>query len=272
MSNTKKLIILGILLLVLAVLLISLFKMNSASESNIKINRDSDSDEITPTAPVITMNASINQSLDSFSYKNAIIDRAVVVAQNSVEAKIKNGAFLSDAIISDIVLEKGSVVGLYDSVFMFNVELSFTFEDGTKETDKSNFLIFYNRWDEDEKDGYFVSSLTESELNEKYGDIASEYDDNVYFAACILERDKYLKAQTQFTDEELLDEAHRKAVAYTSTLKDVGKITYSDFSLDDNGTIKRYNFETDGVGGVVSVAYMYVEDNNAWVYLYAYNS
>lgn len=271
MTNTKKIIVLGALLLVLAVLLICLFRTNSEIDLIVKKLDKNDTVEKTPVAPLITMNAAINQALDSFSYKNAIIDQAVVVAQKSVEAKITDGAFLSDAMISDIVFVETGIVGFYDSVNMFNVELSFTLDDGTIENDKTNYIIFYNRWDEDGKGSYFVSSLTESQIAEKYSESASTYSDNVYIAACMLERDKYLKAQTQFTDDELADEAHRKAVAYASTLKDVRKIVYRDFLTDDNGGIRRYNFETDINDVFVSVTYMLVEENNTWVFLYAYS-
>ena len=274
MTNSKKLIVLGIVIVFLAVFVF--LYLDKKDEYNRLIERkekDNTTVEIVPeekeiVAPDITMNASINQKLDFFKYKNDIIDRAIVVAQKYVNEHIEQSTALNDATISNIEFVDLGVDGINDNIDMFRVYLTATLEDGKKDTDDTNYLIFYKRWYDDHKDAYFVTNITQQEMEEKYAEVASEYEDNILVAACILESEEYLKTYPRYSEEELLSIAQEKALLYNSHYNIAGILVPEDYIIHEYDDVKSFDFGTDVLDLSITISFKKIEDDK-WIFLSA---
>jgi len=276
MTNTKKLIVLGVLVIFLAVFVFLYLDKRAEFDKLIaEKERDRNTVEIVPeekeiVAPDITMNASINQKLSSFKYKNSIIDQAIVVAQKYVNEQIEQSTALNDATISDIEFVDFDVEGINDSIDMFRVHLTATLESGKKVSDDTNYLIFYKRWYDDLKDAYFVINITQAEIEDKYSEVATEYGDNVLVAACVKESEEYLKTYPHYTGEELLSVAQSKALLYNSHFKVAEIIVPEDYIIHEYDGIKTFLIGTDILDLTIGVSFKQI-DEEKWIFLNAFH-
>ncbi len=274
MSNKIKLTVLILLVAVLVVSLISLFNIKKTErfilnkEKQEALGKNEPVSE-PPAAPMITMNAAINQELDAFDFKNNIIDTAVLVAENSVNTLIENGVYLNGATISDIVFVETDTTEDHESLYMFNIHLLLTDIDGGVTTDSANYVIFYNRWDEDNKKCYFVSSITDNEINQRYGEYSELYNGDIFTTTCFLEKNEFLKGMPQKNESELDDAAFFKAEAFAKTIPGVTEVLSGTYTVTKEEGLKSFSFNTNDENIVITVVYTYFDETNTWTFLHA---
>lgn len=266
MTNNKKIIVLGLLILVLAVFLLLLFDANDQlreieKDTSIEYNSKPKKETVeVPGEPLITLNASLNNELSKYSYGSKILDNSVLLSKNIIDSQLLEGTVITEVTISDIEQVASVIENDFVSYLMYNVVLVSTDQNGKKNSYNNNYLIFVLRWDENNDGCSFVSILTEEDIKK-----FSEFDDP-YATACRNEWMAYLSKSDQINDDMINDTAFNKAIIYCNTYhSDTSPVIESaEFIYDDN--ILTVSFDT-GVQGL-KISVNFIEVDNAYRYYY----
>lgn len=253
MLSKVKLIVLVILILTLSYLIFAFIQIKEVESELFDDKKDSSAIIEDYDIPEISINATLNSSLSVYNFKDDIINYSVKAAQQTYKQTNTDAKKIKGITISDISLVNTGTAGIFDTIYMFNVELSLLLGDDTEEINKTNYILFYSRWNETNSVEY-ISSITDEDILVKYYHLSSNYGNNVYITACFEERNKYLKGLPLYTKEELTQSAYGKALNYDDL------VVLDGYSVDDSlGDMIIYTFNSNE-GRKVSLCYMQIEE------------
>ncbi len=276
MSNGKKLFVLSVLLVVLASLSLALLHIKNIEKEILEEDRIKGQTSAVKDEPevefhgetMINLSATLTQKIDVYSYRDKIIDKSINLIKDVVDKYLSDGVVITDATVINLERLNTGTAGLYDAVDIFNVEFLLTTSNNEKINDKSNYMLFYSRWDEDGEGTYYLNSLTEEEIQNKYSTFAHIYSDDVYIAACMIERDLFLERTEKNYESDLPDLAYKKAVAYSKTLQNKPRVI-NIYLTDQNQNQRKYIFYTDKENEFIEINYIYFDNSELWTFLYA---
>lgn len=266
MNNKIKFIVLLALIVVVCVELVLLMKTNNEIKEIEEAIKITDPEEELPTEPPVAPLVTINSDIDLSSFQDSVVASAVNVARELVNEQIKNNVYLSDAMVFDIVPIDVQTDSTYDSYNMFRVDVVLSANDGQRISDNSTYLVYYNRWDEDEKGTYFLSSVKESTINEKYESLSESYD-NKYVAACETEKLAFLKKQI-ILEEDLYSSACNKANAFAKSLG-IDDVIVDAYTMANEAGSRMYMFSNSENDTCITITYIFFEDELGWSFLSA---